>query len=83
MSFAIEERAVNKACGPEQTTAERLKYASHRISVLLARCFSGLLIHSLLPDSMFSMALSFTTGTNNKVNIQHRKSQTLASIILG
>ena len=51
---AIEKLAVNKACGFDQITAEHLKYASHRTSVLLAMCFSGLLMHGILPNSMLS-----------------------------
>lgn len=41
----------------DQITPEHLKYATYRISVLLALCFSGLLMHDILPDSMLSVLL--------------------------
>ena len=54
---AIEKLAVNKVCGLDQITAEHLKYASHRISLLLVICFSGLLARGILPDSMLPVLL--------------------------
>lgn len=39
---------MNKACAPDQKSDEHLKYASYRLSVLLALCFSGLLAHGIL-----------------------------------
>ena len=55
---AIVKLAANKACGPDKITAEHLKYASHKLSVLLAMCFSGLMFHGILPDSMLSVLLA-------------------------
>ena len=55
---AIEKLATNKACGPDKITAEHLKYASHRLSVLLTMCFAGLLSQVILPDSMLSVLLA-------------------------
>ena len=54
---AIERLALNKSCGPDQITAEHLKYSSHRASVLLAMCFTGMLMHGILPDHMLSVLL--------------------------
>ena len=54
---AIDKLACNKACGLDKVTAEHLKYASHKLSVLLALCFSGLLLHGILPESMLSVLL--------------------------
>ena len=56
--YTIEKLAVNTACGLDHVTAEHLKYgASHRISVLLAVCFTGLLMHGTLPGSMLCVML--------------------------
>lgn len=55
--YAIEKLAENKACGPDRTTAEHLKHASSKITVLLALCFTGFLIHGVLPDSMITVLL--------------------------
>ncbi len=55
--FAIEKLALNKSCCPNQITAEHLKHACQRILVLLALCFTGLLIHGVLPESMLSVLL--------------------------
>jgi len=55
--YAIDKLAENKACGPDRITAEHLKQASTRITVLLALCFTGFLIHGVLPDSMISVLL--------------------------
>ena len=54
---AIEKLALNKSCGPDQISAEHLRYSSHRASVLLALCFSGMLMHGILPDYMLSVLL--------------------------
>ena len=54
---AIGKLAVSKASGPDEITAEHLKYASYRLSVLLALCFSGLLAHGILPHSLLSVLL--------------------------
>ena len=55
--YAIEKLSMNKACGLDQITAEHLKHACGRIPVLLAMCFTGLLMHGILPDSMLSVLL--------------------------
>ncbi len=55
--YAIEKLSMNKACGLDQITAEHLKHAYHRLHVLLAMCFTGLLMHGILPDSMLSVLL--------------------------
>ena len=38
-------------------TTEHLWYASYRLCILLAICFSGLLAHGILPDTMLSVLL--------------------------
>ena len=35
--------------------AEHLKYASRKLIPLLSLCFSGLLIHGILPDSLMAV----------------------------
>lgn len=55
--YAIEKLSLNKACGLDQITAEHLRHASNRLSVLLAVCFSGFLMHGVLPDSMLTVLL--------------------------
>ena len=57
ISNAIDKLACNKACGLDRVTAEHLKYASHKVFVLLALCCSGLLLHGILPESMLSVLL--------------------------
>ncbi len=47
----------NKACGMDCITAEHLKYASYRLSPLLAMCFTGFLVHGVLPNSIMSVLL--------------------------
>ena len=54
---AISQLADNKASGPDNITAEHLKHASPRVAVLLSICFTGLMSHGLLPDSMLSVTL--------------------------
>ena len=54
---AISQLADNKASGPDNITAEHLKHASPRVAVLLSKCFTGLMSHGLLPDSMLSVTL--------------------------
>ena len=55
--YAIEKLSMNKAYGLDQITAEHLKHACGRIPVLLAMCFTGLLMHGILADSMLSVLL--------------------------
>ena len=54
---AIEQLKDNKASGSDKITAEHLKNASPKVAVLLAICFTGLLTHGILPDSMLSVTL--------------------------
>ncbi len=54
---AITQLDNDKACGPDQITAEHLKFASPRVAALLAICFTGLMTHGLLPDSLLSVTL--------------------------
>ena len=55
--LAISQLADSKASGLDNITAEHLKHASPRVAVLLAICFTGLMSHGLLPDSMLSVTL--------------------------
>uniref|UniRef100_A0A8C6PWR0 Reverse transcriptase domain-containing protein n=1 Tax=Nothobranchius furzeri TaxID=105023 RepID=A0A8C6PWR0_NOTFU len=55
--LAIEKMSLNKACGPDQLSAEHMKYASCRAQVLLSLCFTGFLKHGILPDHMLSVLL--------------------------
>ena len=57
VSHAIDNMALNKACGHDHVAAEHLKHASHKVSVLLTLCFSGLLMHGILPKSMMAVIL--------------------------
>lgn len=57
VSSAIGKLALNKSCGPDQITAEHLRFASHRVFVLLALSFSGMLVHGILSSSMLSVLL--------------------------
>ena len=45
----------NKACGPDNIAAEHIKLASGKLCPLLAMCYTGLLVHGVLPDSMLSV----------------------------
>lgn len=47
----------NKATGSDGITAEHLKYASQKVAVLLAMCFTGFMTHGQLPDSLLSVTL--------------------------
>lgn len=47
----------NKANGLDHISAKHLKSTSMRIAPLLAVCFTGFIIHSLLQDSMLSILL--------------------------
>lgn len=44
----------NKACGIDHITAEHLKNASHRLCPVPAMCFTGFIVHGVLPDSITS-----------------------------
>ena len=54
---AIGQLSDRKASGLDTITAEHLKLAGPRLAVLLAICFSGLLTHGILPDSLLSVVL--------------------------
>ena len=54
---AIERLADNKACGHDDITAEHLKLASPRLAAMLAICFTGLMTHGILPDSLLTVIL--------------------------
>ena len=54
---AIRNLADNKACGQDKITAEHLKLASPRLAAKLAICFTGLMTHGILPDSMLTVTL--------------------------
>ena len=47
----------NKACGMDNISAEHLKHASRKLCPLIAMCFTGFLVHGILPDSILSVAL--------------------------
>ncbi|XDV38077.1 hypothetical protein PO909_007559 [Leuciscus waleckii] len=55
---AIRKLSMGKSCGLDQITAEHLKFASHRVVVLLALCFTAMLTHGILPSSMLSVVLA-------------------------
>ena len=54
---AIGQLADNKACGMDNITAEHLKLASPRVAALLSICFTGMMTHGTLPDSMLTVTL--------------------------
>ena len=54
---AIGKLADGKACGQDKITAEHLKLASPRLAAKLALCFTGLMTHGILPDSMLTVTL--------------------------
>ncbi len=62
---AISKLPQNKA-GLDNISAEHLKYGSKRIAPLVAVCFTGFLIHSVLSDSMLSMFNVFINSTDNQ-----------------
>ena len=55
--LAIRQLADNKSCGMDNITAEHLKLASPRLTALLSMCFTGLLMHGILPDSLLTVTL--------------------------
>ena len=55
--MAIKQLDKNKSCGLDGIYAGHLKYASTRLLDLLSHCFSSLLVHGVLPDSMISVVL--------------------------
>ena len=49
---AIKELSDNKSCGLDGILAEHLKHCSDIMIPLLSKCFTGLLVHGTLPESM-------------------------------
>ncbi len=47
----------NKDCGMDHITAEHPRNASYRMGPLLAMCFTGFMVHGVLPDSITSVLL--------------------------
>ncbi len=66
-----------------QITAEHLKHACQRILVLLALCFTGFLIHGVLPESILSVLLVpvIKDKTGKISSIENYRPIALASII--
>ena len=54
---AISKLDRNKACGLDQIYAEHLLLCSKRLLVLLSLCFTSLLCHCFLPESLISVVL--------------------------
>ena len=54
---AIRMLDINKASGIDQITAEHLKFAGKKVCPLLAMCFTGLLVHGVLPESSTAVQL--------------------------
>ena len=57
ISDAIRMLKDNKACGMDNISAEHLKLASSKLCPLLGICFTGFLVHGILPDSILSVLL--------------------------
>lgn len=47
----------NKSCGLDKVTSEHLKFASRKLYPLLAMCFTGFMMHGVLPESLLSVLL--------------------------
>ena len=47
----------NKAAGLDTLSAEHLKHASHRLTVLLSICFTGFFVHGFLPPDLIAVVL--------------------------
>lgn len=54
---AIKNLSANKTTGMDSISAEHLKFASTRLCPLLALCFTALMVHGFLPDSMTTVLL--------------------------
>lgn len=54
---AILQLADKKGCGLDNITAEHLKLAGPRLAVLMSICFTGMVTHGTLPESMLSVVL--------------------------
>lgn len=77
---AIGKLSMSKSCGLDQITAGHLKFASHRIVVLLSLCFT---LCFTLPSSVLSVLLvSVVKDKNGKISkIDNYRSIALASVI--
>ena len=73
----------NRACGMDKISVEHLKLGSRTFCPLIAICFTGLLIHGILPDSIGSVTLvpiiKDKAGKMN--NLDHYWPIALASIL--
>ncbi len=67
----------------DQITAEHLKFASFRLVVLLAMCFTGFMIHGLLPESMLSIILlpAFKDKAGKVGSLDNYRPIALASVV--
>ena len=56
---AIKELSDNKSCGLDGIGlhAKHLKHCSDIIIALLSKCFTGLLVHGTLPESMIDVVI--------------------------
>ena len=81
--YAIDKLKLNKACGQDQIMAEHMKNASQRLPVLLAICFTGLIVHGILPESMLSVLLVpvVKNKTGKLTSIDNYRPIALASIL--
>lgn len=57
INHAICSLVDNKAAGLDHITAEHLKFASQRLTVLLSVCFTGFFVHGCLPPDLISVVL--------------------------
>lgn len=67
VSYAVRKSPLDKSCGPDQITAEHLKSSSHRVSGLLASCFTGMLMRGLLLNSLLVPVVEDKTGKLSSV----------------
>ena len=54
---AVMKLGDNKASDMDNITTKHLKFASKKLYPLLAICFTGLLVHGILPYSILSLIL--------------------------
>ena len=57
VAAAIQKWSTGKSSGMDEIFAEHLLHCSHRLVTMPAVCFSGLFVHSFLPDSMLAIVL--------------------------
>lgn len=53
----IQKLSVNKSTGMDSVPAEHPRLASPRLAPLLTLCFTAMMVHGCLPDSMMSVLL--------------------------